>query len=94
MGQEDYVYVLHDGDPEEVTSPCPGEGTPGFLGPLLGVTPPVAGGTALVGFCGDQGEGNVQVTTRRSTDGGHTWTTTGTVVVVLTPSSVAVSATR
>jgi hypothetical protein len=73
---ETVVYAVRDGDPAEITSPCPPEGGD-YIGGLLAAVPPASGRRGLVAWCGEPGAGNLQVTTRRSADGGGTWTTTG-----------------
>jgi photosystem II stability/assembly factor-like uncharacterized protein len=67
-------YFVKDGDPLDFTAPCPADGS---TGGFLSVTPPATGGRGLVAFCGDPGAGNLQVTVRRSTDGGRSWSTVG-----------------
>jgi len=70
------VYAMDDGRPVEITQPCasvPGRG-------LADVTPAASGPAGLVAWCAEgegPASGNLYATTRRSTDGGRSWTTTG-----------------
>jgi hypothetical protein len=77
LSEEAVSYAARDGRYSAITSPCPPEGGDPY-GVLAGLTPPASGGKGLIGFCARGAAGHQEVVTRVSTDGGRSWTTTGT----------------
>jgi hypothetical protein len=80
-GQDSQLYLAReDGTWSGAVTPCPPPGV-GHAGELLAVAPPAEGDGGLVAFCGKPALNSRHVVTRRSTDGGRTWTGQGRVTV-------------